>query len=43
MDERVSQKYLLDLQNDFRAFNKQLNGIIEPKGRFTILAEKLNI
>lgn len=41
MDERVSQKYLFDLQNDYRALNKKLNGIIEPKGRFTILAEKL--
>ena len=41
MDDRVSQKYLLDLQNDYRALNKKLNGIVEPKGRFTILAEKL--
>ena len=41
MDQRISQKYLLDLQNDYRALNKKLNGIIEPKGRFTILAEKL--
>jgi hypothetical protein len=41
MDQRVSQKYLLDLQNDYRALNKKLYGIIEPKGRFTILAEKL--
>ena len=41
MDERISQKYLLDLQNDYRALNKKLDGIAEPKGRFTILAEKL--
>ena len=41
MDQRVSQKYLLDLQNDYRALNKKLYGIIEPKGRFTILAETL--
>ena len=41
MDQRVSQKHLLDLQNEYRAFNRKLYGLIEPKGRYTILAEKL--
>ena len=41
MNQRVSQKYLLDLQNDYRTLNKKLNGVVEPKGRFTILADKL--
>ena len=41
MNQRLSQKHLLDLQNDYRVLNKKLNGIVEPKGRFTILAEKL--
>jgi len=41
MESRVSQKNLLDLQKDYRAFNQKLFGLIEPKGRFTILADKL--
>ena len=41
MDQRVSQKYLIDLQNEYRTLNKKIFGVIEPKGRFTILAEKL--
>jgi hypothetical protein len=41
MDQRVSQKNLIDLQNDYKALNRKLYGLIEPKGRFTILAEKL--
>ena len=41
MNQRISQKYLLDLQNDYRSLNKKLNGVVEPKGRFTILADKL--
>ena len=41
MDQRVSQKNLIDLQNDYKALNRKLYGIIEPKGRYTILAEKL--
>lgn len=41
MDQRVSQKYIFDLQNEYRALNKKLDGVIEPKGRFTLLAEKL--
>ena len=41
MNQRLSQKHLLDLQNDHRVLNKKLNGIVEPKGRFTILADKL--
>ena len=41
LDQRVSQKHLLDLQNNYKALNRKLYGLIEPKGRFTILAEKL--
>ena len=41
MDQRVSQKYLIDLQNEYRTLNKKIFGVIEPKGRFTILAERL--
>jgi hypothetical protein len=41
MDQRVSQKNLIDLQNDYKALNRKLYGLIEPKGRYTILAEKL--
>lgn len=41
MDQRVSPKYLLDLQNDYRTLDRKFFGLIEPKGRFTILADKL--
>ena len=41
LDQRVSQKNLLDLQNNYKALNRKLYGLIEPKGRYTILAEKL--
>lgn len=41
LDQRVSPKYLLELQNIYRDLNKKLYGVVEPKGRFTLLAEKL--
>jgi hypothetical protein len=41
MNQRVSQKYLIDLQNDYRTLNKKIFGVVEPKGRYTLLAEKL--
>ena len=41
LEKRVSQKYLIDLQDDYRELNKKLFDVFEPKGRFTFLAEKL--
>ena len=41
LEKRVSQKHLIDLQDDYRALNKKLFNVFEPKGRFTVLAEKL--
>ena len=41
LEKRVSQKHLIDLQDDYRELNKKLFDVFEPKGRFTFLAEKL--
>jgi hypothetical protein len=41
LEKRVSQKNLLDLQDDYRELNKKLFNFFEPKGRYTFLAEKL--
>ena len=41
LEKRVSQKHLIDLQDDYRELNKKLFNVFEPKGRFTFLAEKL--
>ena len=41
MDHKISQKYLIDLQNDYRKLNKKFFGFIEPRGRYTLLADKL--
>ena len=41
LEKRVSQKNLIDLQEDYRELNKKLYDVFEPKGRFTHLAEKL--
>ena len=41
LEKRVSQKNLIDLQDDYRDLNKKIYNIFEPKGRFTFLAEKL--
>ena len=41
LDKRVSQKNLINLQEDFRELNKKIFNVFEPKGRFTFLAEKL--
>ena len=42
MEKRVSQKYLIDLKNDYRRLNRKINGDNEPRGRYTKLAEKLS-
>ena len=41
LEKRVSQKHLIDLQDDYRDLNKKMFNVFEPKGRFTFLAEKL--
>ena len=41
LDKRVSQKNLINLQEDYRELNKKIFNVFEPKGRFTFLAEKL--
>ena len=41
LEKRISQKGLIDLQDDYRELNKKLFSVFEPKGRFTFLAEKL--
>jgi len=41
LEKRVSQKNLIDLQDDYRDLNKKLFNVFEPKGRYTFLAEKL--
>ena len=41
LEKRISQKNLIDLQDDYRDLNKKLFNVFEPKGRYTFLAEKL--
>ena len=41
LDPRVSHKNLVDMQNEYASLNKKIFGVLEPKGRFTILADKL--
>ena len=41
LDKRISQKNLINLQEDYRELNKKIFNVFEPKGRFTFLAEKL--
>ena len=41
LDPRISHKNLVDMQNEYMALNKKIYGVLEPKGRFSILAEKL--
>ena len=41
LEKRVSPKNLIDLQDGYRALNKKIEKVIEPRGRYTLLAEKL--
>ena len=41
LEKRVSQKNLINLQDEYRELNKKIFSVFEPKGRFTFLAEKL--
>ena len=41
LDPRISENNLVDMRNEFRDLNKKIYGVLEPRGRFTNLAEKL--
>ena len=41
LEKRLSQKNLINLQEDYRELNKKIFNVFEPKGRFTFLADKL--